>query len=278
MSAWNIDPETVRGFGREWTHFDQSELSADELQAHFDRYFNVFDWARLPSEAIGFDLGCGSGRWARLVAPKVARLYCFDPSEDAIKVARRNLGGLQNCIVTVAGLDEFPVDDASMDFGYSIGVLHHVPDPAKGIARCSQKLKPGAPLLLYLYYRFDNRPSWFVALWRVSDLVRRGVSRLPHRHKVVVTGIVATFVYWPLARLARLVDRFGLDVDALPLSIYRNRSFYSMRTDALDRLGTRLEHRFTRPEITQMMIDAGLTDVVFSENAPYWCVVGYRRD
>ncbi len=35
-------------------------------------------------------MGCGSGRWARWVAPKVGRLHCIDPS-IAIDVARKNL-------------------------------------------------------------------------------------------------------------------------------------------------------------------------------------------
>ncbi len=50
-----------------------------------------------------------------------------------------------------------------------------------------------------------------------------------------------------------------------------------MRTDALDRFGTRLEQRFTRKEIREMMIIAGLIDIKFSKNLPYWTAVGYKR-
>ena len=66
-------------------------------------------------------------------------------------------------------------------------------------------------------------------------------------------------------------------VDRLPLSAYRHLSFYTMRTDALDRFGTRLEQRFTRVEITAMMEQAGLEDIRFSEAIPYWCAVGKRK-
>jgi hypothetical protein len=51
-----------------------------------------------------------------------------------------------------------------------------------------------------------------------------------------------------------------------------------MRTDALDRFGTRLEHRFTKSEITSMMLEAGLEDIVFSDKDPYWVAVGYRKN
>ena len=45
-----------------------------------------------------------------------------------------------------------PIKDNSMDFGFSLGVLHHLPDPFEGIKSCVTKLKPGAPFLVYLYY------------------------------------------------------------------------------------------------------------------------------
>jgi hypothetical protein len=69
----------------------------------------------------------------------------------------------------------------------------------------------------------------------------------------------------------------SFDVEAFPLSAYRRRTFYTMRTDALDRFGTRLEHRFTAHEIRTMMEKAGLKQVVFNESAPYWCAVGYKK-
>jgi len=88
---------------------------------------------------------------------------------------------------------------------------------------------------------------------------------------------IAATVYFPLARGASLLERVGMDVNHFPLSTYRHRSFYVMRNDALDRFGTRLEQRFTREQIAEMMRDAGLERVVFRDGAPYWCALGYRR-
>jgi hypothetical protein len=85
------------------------------------------------------------------------------------------------------------------------------------------------------------------------------------------------FVYWPLARLAALVERLGFSAAALPLESYRNRAFYVMRTDAYDRFCTRLEQRFTRAQIGDMMTTAGFQDIRFSERVPYWCAVGIKR-
>lgn len=273
----NADAATVEGFGDEWSRFDQSDLPTEERRVIFDAYFKVFPWSRIGRDAVGFDAGCGSGRWAELVAARVGWLHCVDASADALEVARRNLDRASNVVFHHASVAEMPIADGTMDFGYSLGVLHHVPDTAAAVRACVRKLKPGAPFLLYLYYAFDNRPAWFRAAWRASDVIRRAVSRMPMSARYVASQALAASVYWPLARTSRSLERIGVDVSSIPLSAYRDRSFYVMRTDALDRFGTRLEQRFTRRQIRAMMEAADLERVEFSDAVPYWCAVGYRR-
>ena len=273
----NIDAQTVDGFGKEWSSFDQSALSEWEAGYLFDGYFRIFPWSKLPAGAVGFDLGCGSGRWAKRVAPRVGRLHCVDASQEALSVAQRNLQTLPNCVFHLASVDQIPLADNSADFGYSLGVLHHIPDTAAGITSCVAKLKPGAPFLLYLYYAFDNRPVWFRLLWKISDLIRKFISWLPYGLRNLMSQMIAAIIYYPLARFSLLLEKMGLKkIENLPLAPYRHRSFYSMRTDALDRFGTRLEHRFTAPEIKMMMEKAGLERITFSLEVPYWCAVGYK--
>lgn len=272
----NIDTNVVADFGDEWARFDQEGVALEELQRIFGDYFSVFPWEKLKRDAVGFDLGCGSGRWACFVAPRVGKLHCVDPSAAALTVAKRNLRSFDNCEFHQAAVDQLPFDDSSMDFGYSLGVLHHVPDTASGIADCVRKLRPGAPMLLYLYYAFDNRPMWFKVLWRVSDFMRRGLSKLPPGPKIATTNAIAYLVYWPLSRASRILERMGVDVSAFPLSAYRDKSMYTLRTDARDRFGTRLEQRFTKAEIEHMLSAAGLEQISFRQGAPHWCAVGIR--
>jgi SAM-dependent methyltransferase len=265
----------VKGFGEEWRKFDQSGVDRGELREIFDAYFAIFPWEDLPPDATGFDLGCGSGRWAYFVAPKVGRLHCIDPSLAALEVARKRLRAFGNCELECASAEAIPLADDSADFGYSIGVLQFVPSTSQGIEACVRKLKPGAPFLIYLYYALENRPLWFRAIWRVSDVFRQLISRLPFAWKSRVCDVIAALVYWPLARFGRLVTRVGLSADGLPVASYRNRSFYVMRNDALDRFGTRVEKRFTKQEIERMMHEAGLEHIRFSEG-PYWCATGRK--
>lgn len=272
----NIDPATVEGFGEEWAAFDQEALPPEDLRDQFDDYFHIFPFDALPAAAEGFDLGCGSGRWASEVAPRVGRLHCIDPSAKALEVARRKLGEGGGAIFHLASVDSIPLADGSQDFGYCLGVLHHVPDTAQGLTDAVAKLKPGAPFLLYLYYALDNRPRWFRALWRATDVVRKRVSRQPFKLRKALSEVIAATVYWPVARGAALAEKAGVSVSNWPLAWYRNGSFYRMRTDALDRFGTGLEQRFTRAEIARMMGQAGLENIQFSDRAPYWVALGFR--
>jgi len=277
MKEQNLHISTIKGFGDEWERFDQLELDPREAKRLFDSYFSLFPWEVLSNDATGFDLGCGSGRWAKLVAPRVGLLHCIDPS-SGLEVAKRNLANNHNCEFHSASVDSMPIADHSMDFGYSLGVLHHVPDTQSAMIACVRKLKPGAPFLVYLYYAFDNRPIWFRIIWRLGEILRYGISRLPHGLRYLMSQLTAGVVYFPLARLALLSERAGFDVRNMPLSAYRDLSYYTMRTDALDRFGTRLEKRFTRYEIKEMMERAGLERIEFSPDLPFWCAVGYRSD
>jgi ubiquinone/menaquinone biosynthesis C-methylase UbiE len=272
----NIDPSVVEAFGEQWSKFDHANLDNPDLQMLFQSYFTIFPWHALPPDAEGFDLGCGTGRWAHFVAPRVGHLHCIDPSAAALDVARQNLQGRSNCSFHCASVEEIPLADRSADFGYCLGVLHYIPNARQGIVECARKLKPGAPLLIYVYYAFDNRPTWFRMIWRVSDLVRRFISNLPFIIRSPLCDLIAALVYWPLARTSKGLEKLGVDVFPFPLSSYRNRSFYSMRTDALDRFGSRLEQRFTRKQILEMMQDAGFERIIFNDS-PCWCAMGYRK-
>lgn len=279
MNSSNVDAATIAGFGDEWRSFDQSPMTEEELDAIFAQYFSVFDWARLPPRAVGFDMGCGSGRWARRVAERVTELHCIDASEQALRVAARNLADRSNCVLHHASVDATELAESSMDFGYSLGVLHHVPDTQRALRACVRLLKPGAPLLVYLYYDLDQRPAWYRALWRISDAVRRRLSAASHPTKLAASSAIAILIYWPLARTALMARRLRFaGARNVPLAYYADRSLYTMRTDAYDRFGTRLEQRFSRGEIETMLRRAGLEQIRFSESEPFWCAVGIRAN
>lgn len=274
----NIDRRSADGFDSIWKRQGATKANdfeqAENFQA-FESFFSIFPLEEMET-AEGFDLGCGAGRIAQFVAPRVGKLHCIDPSPAGLDAAKATMEGLDNVEYHRASVDSIPLADSSQDFGYSLGVLHLVPDPQAGLSSCTAKLKAGAPFLLYIYYAFDNRPAWFRWIWRISDIGRRGVSSLPFPLRARASDLVALTFYWPLSRLSRFLDRRGLDVSNIPLSAYRDSSWATLRADALDRLGTAVEHRFTRNEVEAMMKRAGLAKIRFHKGTPYWVAVGFK--
>jgi len=271
----NIDIKTVEDFGEEWSQYNQS-ISDEELKIAWDQYFGIFPFEEISRDSEGFDMGCGSGRWAKFLADKVQLLNCIDPSEKALKVARKKLKSFSNINYYQASANDSVLKENSQDFGYSLGVLHHIPDTIEGIKACSKLLKKNAPFLLYCYYNFENRPYFYKPLWKLSDYLRQILSPLSFRKKVFIASILAYFIYFPLARFALVCEKIGINVSHFPLTDYRRKSFYFMKTDALDRFGTRMEKRFSKDEIRSMLIEAGFKDIRFSENEPFWVSISRK--
>lgn len=272
----NIDKKTVEDFGEEWNKYNQSSIPDEELKKSWNQYFDMFSFEELSNDSEGFDMGCGSGRWAKFVANKVHLLNCIDPSEKALNVAKRNLSNFSNIRYFNASVNDNILKENSQDFGYCLGVLHHIPDTLEGIKACAKLLKKNAPFLLYLYYNFENRSSFYKLIWRLSDFIRKIISSLSPKTKIFITSIIAYLIYYPLARFAFISEKLGIDVSNFPLSDYRNKSFYFMRTDALDRFGTRLEKRFSKDEIKRMLQEAGFRDIRFSKNMPFWVSISRK--
>jgi SAM-dependent methyltransferase len=119
----NVDDEVARGFGDEWSKFrqDETNLAHDERETIFQNYFRIFPWDLLPpGGGIGADIGCGTGRWAKMVAPRVAHLHLLDASPDALAVARENLENVTNVSFDVGTVGAIPLPDRSLDFAFSL--------------------------------------------------------------------------------------------------------------------------------------------------------------
>ena len=272
----NLDYNTIKSFGDEWTKFNQKNIDEIELKKIFNSYFKIFPWHKIKKNSEGFDAGSGSGRWAKFVAPRVKVLNCIEPSK-AINVAKKNLINLKNIKYYKSTIKDLKIKSESQDFGYILGVLHHITDTESALKSCVKILKKGSPLLIYIYYNFENRPFWFKLLWQISNIFRKLIFRLPRKIKFFICDIIAVLVYYPLSKTALILEKIHFPVKNFPLRAYRDKSFYTMRTDARDRFGTPIEKRFSKKQVKDLMKKCGLEKIRFKSGNPYWLSIGYKK-
>ena len=155
-------------------------------------------------------------------------------------------------------------------------VLHHIPNIKKALTGINKKLKINAPLLIYIYYSFENKPLWFRVVWRFTDIFRMIISRMPFYIKSKICDLIAYLVYFPISRISKIFRNFGFNVK-LSSSFYSNKSIYVLRNDALDRFGTKIEQRLSKQQITDLLKQTGFKNISFSDEEPYWCAISIKK-
>ena len=271
----NIDMAVVKSFGEEWNKFHR--FSKQTIEKICREYFDIIDESIVNKETYMIDIGCGSGRWSEYFLDKVKFIEAVDPS-DAVFAADKLLGDSNKVRITKASINTLPWPDETFDFGMSVGVLHHIPNTQLALNECVKKIKQGGHFYTYLYYKLDNRGFLFKTLFDASNMLRRVISILPSGPKKFICDVLAVVAYMPFVLTARLFIAMGLKKTAanIPLFAYANKDFYIIRNDSLDRFGTRLEQRFTREEIMNMMKESGLSNIRFGENSAFWHAVGQK--
>jgi SAM-dependent methyltransferase len=270
----NLDQQVIDSFGHEWAAFDYAESETDEaLDSQFLAYCNPIDLSQFNGKSsIAADFGAGSGRWASRLLPYFSLVYALEPSDGATKVLKKKFSkeSRMKILQETVGANSIPA--GSLDLGVSLGVLHHIPDTGLAIKYVASKIKGGGIFLCYLYYKLDNKPLYYRGLFWASNSLRWVISRLPYAMRRLIAQLIAVAIYLPLARTSKLLGNKGKDVSNLPLHHYADMPFVMLQNDALDRFGTRLEQRFSKKEITEMLESAGfdLSTLKFSDVEPFW--------
>ena len=166
MSNYKGCQQTISSFGNEWSNFTHNDLSSSETASN--EYFDIFPLSKMQKEWVVADVGCGTGRWARRIAPKVKLLFGVDPS-DALNVFINNTINHSNIIPVKAYAENLPFQDSSLDLVISYGVLHHIKQTENSIIEINRSLKQKGVFLFYFYYNLENRSYLYKLLFKISN-------------------------------------------------------------------------------------------------------------
>jgi len=277
----NIDDEVVDHFGKEWTKYNYlNGVASEALDRQFMAYTSPIDLEEFDKlSSVAADFGAGSGRWAERLAPFFLKVYALDPSLAAVQVMREKFFMNSKVQVLNEDIEKNSISENSLDLAISLGVLHHIPDTNQAILDVSRKIKSGGVFLCYLYYRVEDKPLQYRAIFSIVNILRYLISRMPHTMRMFISKLIAFFLYLPLAKYSRFKLSRGKDITNIPLHHYANMPFVMLENDALDRFGTRLEQRFNKGEIADMLItaDFDIDTLTFSESEPFWTFVVRKK-
>ncbi len=210
------------------------------------------------------DAGCGMGRnsyWP--LRDGAAQAVAIDLDDRTLASARQTLAPFANVEIRKQSIYDIPEENA-FDIAFSIGVVHHLAEPERAVARLARTVKPGGTVIVWLYGREGN--GWIVHFF--NPLRLRLLSRMP---LPMVHGLS-----WWLTAALWLALRPNLSTSPYLRQI-RGFSFRHLRAIVFDHMIPRIALYYRREEALALLAQAGLTDVqAYWTNRMSWTVHGRK--
>ncbi len=268
-----LQKQTRRSFGYQWTAF---HTMVEAFRAGFLNYIHPLGPEFFPGK-LGLDAGCGFGRHVYYAAEFGAEMVGVDFSA-AIDAARANTAGRKGISLVQADIYRLPFREAAFDFAYSLGVLHHLPDPERGFRALVPLVKPGGTIFVWVYS--TARPVVNALLETARTLTRRLPHRVLHGFSLAAAGIDWGGFIGPyrlalhLPGLAALAERLTVP----RIKLYAQYPFQVSVADWFDRLAAPRRHYYGPDDLAGWAERAGLSDVHITPTGKYgWRLYGKRR-
>jgi SAM-dependent methyltransferase len=179
----------VASFGRQWNRYDVARDEEDETT------FQVKTGVA-PGDLNGklvLDAGCGGGRYALVAARHGAKVVGVDLS-SAVDKAKALCDGFPDVAIVQGDLTRLPLAEGVFDLAFSIGVLHHGPDPRGAFREVARRVKPGGRLAVWLYRQNTLPQEW------LNSGLRSVTTRLPARVLEPLCAALGVFGSVPVMR------------------------------------------------------------------------------
>jgi SAM-dependent methyltransferase len=260
----NVKIETASRFAEEWTRWS-------DLRGYYEQEF--FDWiapvtgADFKGQSV-FEGGCGKGRHTAIVAGHGAKaIVSLDLGESAF-VAFVHTRDLPNAHVVIGDLLHPPVKPI-FDMAFSVGVLHHLPDPAAGFASLASRVRNGGRVFFWVYGYEGN--EWIP---RFINPIRTAVtSKLPAGVLRVLCLLPSAFL-WVVIKLFYRPGADGKGPKNLPYGDYfaamHSYPFDEVHANVFDQMVTPVAYYLKEEEVRPWLASGFKDELLRSQRGYSW--------
>ena len=226
-----------------------------------------------PFRGLILDAGCGDGvDLANTGLADGCRAVGLELSDGGVRASATRIAAIDRAHVVQGSLLALPFPDHQFDGAYSYGVVHHTVDPEASVREIARVMKPGAPVLIYVYEQFDRRAwPWRLAL-AVVNAVRQPVSAMSPPAIRRLCAVLAPFVYVTCT----IPSRHFSWAAKFPYPATQNRDIRSLIPDLYDRFAAPIEVRYTEAGARALVEQAQL-HVQAVANVRGWVISALKR-
>lgn len=260
------DEKTIKDFGEQWLKYSDNEGYYGSLELFSDILSPFLKPEEIKNCQVA-EIGSGAGRIVNLLLQAGAKhVIAVEPSES-FEVLKGNISAPEKVTCLKITGDQLPPYE-KLDYIFSIGVLHHIHDPAPVVEAAFKALRPGGHFLIWLYGKEGN--GLYLAL--VKPL-RALTKHLPHFMLVFLVEII----YWPLVFYIKLCQILPLPLRRYMLSVLQKMSPDKRRLIIYDQLNPSYAKYYTRFEAEKLLLDAHFMNVrVYHRHGYSWTAIGTK--
>lgn len=207
FSGYSDEDNCTSNFSYQWNKWSQTQFESKNvgrpMEGHTNNMWRMITGLKdheIEGSLIG-DFGCGSGRFIEIARMKKGRVIGIDLS-DAVESAREFFQDDSEVLICQGDILHPPLAEKCLDIAFSIGVLHHTPDPEQGFREIVRRVRAGGKIAISVYgkgghYDF-SMVRWYRKLFNV--LWHMFGHRPPLFYSWFTTYILAPFDKIPVIR------------------------------------------------------------------------------
>ncbi len=258
--------QAIRDFGEQWLKYRDNEGYYGSIELFEDILSPLLSLDEIKGCKVA-EIGSATGRIVNmLLAAGVEHIVAVEPS-DAYEILCRNIREPEKATCLKITGDQLTAY-GDLDYVFSIGVLHHIPDPSPVVDAAFKALCPGGSFFVWLYGKEGN--DLYLTLIKPLRVLTKS---LPH----LLLASLVEIIYFPLVFYIKLCHVLPLPLRGYVLSVLEKMSPKKRRLIVYDQLNPAYAKYYKRFEAEKLLLDGGFENVRIHHRHGYsWTVIGTK--